>query len=188
MNLQFAAGQWDESRLCYAYSRRFTETPRFLQEDTCIRNAKNEEFRQGFDNVALLTPEPMAPGVTISTRCSFEHFGAPLILLAQAPEKDDNGALWIESYIEVVLYENGINVWEMYPDNGQVRWKKLMSVEFAVAAGEIHDLSVTVDADRLHITAQGHKMSLYMPHMYPSFHAGICACEGVNRFYDLIIE
>lgn len=188
MKIQFEAGRWDENRLVYAYSRRFAETPVFLQETDCIRNAKNETFRQGYDNVSLLTPEPVKPGVTVVTHCSFEHYGAPLILLAEAPEADAQGRLWMERYIEVVLYENGINVWKMYPENGEVRWKKLMSVEFPLEAGKVHSLSVTTEADRLHIEAAGRKMSLYMPEMYPQFHAGICACEGVNRFYDLTIE
>jgi hypothetical protein len=31
-------------------------------------------------------------------------------------------------------------------------------------------------------------MTLFIPDMYPAFHAGINACEEINRFYDLQID
>ena len=188
MEISFARNGWNTEALTYAYSWRFEETPEFIQREDCVESRENPDAPQKFDNITLLYKNPCGPGTRICTRCAFDHYGAPLILLAEAPTADEQGRLWMERYIEVVLYENGINVWKMYPENGEVRWKKLISVEFPLEAGKVHSLSVTTEADRLHIEAAGRKMSLYMPEMYPQFHAGICACEGVNRFYDLTIE
>jgi len=187
MEICFKPGAWSTEELTYAYSHRFAETPDFYQEDDCIRNRVNESFRQGFDNVALVTKAPLSPGARITTRCAFEHYGAPLILLAEQLDTDAQGNFRFGNYLEIVLYEDGINVWQMWHQQGKVSWKKLMSVEFPVTAGEIHTLSVTTEADRLHIAADGQKMSLYVPQLYSRFHGGICACEGVDRFYDLTI-
>ena len=62
-----------------------------------------------------------------------------------------------------------------------------MGVEFPVAEHEIHTLSVTIEKDTLHIEADDQKMLLYIDDMYPSYHLGINACEGINRFYGLEI-
>ena len=104
-------------------------------------------------------------------------------------EPDARGVLRYGEYLEIVLYKNGVNVWRMWYDpavtvNGGVSWKKLMGVEFPVTEDEIHTLVCEVKADSLRIEADGRRMSLYIPDLYPDFHAGIDACEGVNRFYS----
>ena len=188
MKYVFSENNWSLEQFTYAYTYRFEETPVFVQEVDCIRNSKNEEFKQGFDNISLMDRTPHGPGTRITTQCAFENFGAPLIVLAESLDTDARGVLRHGNYFEIVLYENGINVWRMWLRDGKVSWKKLMNVDFPVSANEVHTLSVQVEADRLRIEAEGHKMSLYVPDMYPSFYAGINACEEINRFYSMEIE
>ena len=103
-------------------------------------------------------------------------------------ELSEDGKLYYGDYLEVVLYKNGVNVWRMWHRDGTVTWKKLMSVEFPVTHGDVHHLSAEVTGDRLNIEVDGRKMSLLVDDLYPSFHLGINACEGINRFYDMDIE
>ena len=42
--------------------------------------------------------------------------------------------------------------------------------------------------DMLEIDADGHVLKLRIEDMYESFHLGLDACEGINRFYDFVIE
>lgn len=62
-----------------------------------------------------------------------------------------------------------------------------MGVEFPVSESEIHTLSVLIEKDTLHIEADDKKFLLYIDDLYPSYHLGLNACEGINRFYDLEI-
>jgi hypothetical protein len=101
---------------------------------------------------------------------------------------DPRGVVRYGEYMEVVLYQNGVNVWRMWMKEGKVTWKKLMGVEFPVTHGEIHQLSTEITSDRLNIEADGRKMSLLIDPMYSSFYLGINACEGINRFYDMVID
>ena len=188
MNYNFARGQWNMDTLTYAYTYRFPETPAFIQSDTCIENKKNPDFGQGFDNVTLLTKELHFPGTRVSTRCSFDHYGAPLITIADKLDTDENGVKRFGNYFEVVIYESGINVWQMYYRDGKVSWDCLMRVEFPVSPMEIHTLTVEIQEHKLFITADDHNMMLYIKDMYPSFHVGINACEGVNHFYSMSVE
>ena len=109
-------------------------------------------------------------------------------MLAEQLHTDERGFLRYGNYLEIVLYKKGVNVWRMWLRDGKVSWKKLMSVEFPVAAKEVHTLTTKITDERLEIEACGRKMTLFIPDMYPAFHAGINACEEINRFYDLQID
>jgi len=188
MKLNFAKGQWNQEEVTYAYSFRFKETPVFVQEDDCIANRKDESFSQGYDNVSLMSKKAYAPGAKISAECLFESFGAPLFVIADALHPCEDGCLRYGDYMEVVLYEKGINVWRMWRKDGKVSWVKLLGAEFPVEANEKHEFSTLVTETGLVIEAKGQKLTLRIDDMYPSFHLGINACEGINKFYHMEIE
>ena len=188
MKTTFAKNTWNLDNLTYAYSYRFEETPEFVQKEDCVENTKNETAVYGFDNISLLTREKFGPGTKLSTRCAFEDLGAPLLVIADRLETDSRGVVRYGDYLEVVLWKNGVNVWRMWMENGEVTWKQLLGVEFPVREHDIHTLSVTIEKDTLHIQAGDRVMQLYINEMYDSYHLGINACEGINRFYDLEIE
>ena len=184
----FSKGSWDTDALGYAYSYRFEETPVFVQREGCIENQKNDAATYGFDNISLLTKEKYGPGMTVSTRCAFEDLGAPLIVLTPQITQDPRGVNRYGDYIEVVLWKNGVNVWRMWMESGKVVWKQLLGVDFPVSETDIHTLSVTTGTDTLQITADDQKILLHVENLYPTYHVGINACEGINRFYALEVD
>ena len=177
-----------QDSLTYAYSYRFEATPVFVQKADCIENTKNEDAVYGYDNISLLTKETFGPGTKLTTRCAFEDLGAPLLVIADHLSTDNRSVVRYGDYLEVVLWKNGVNVWRMWMENVEVTWKQLMGIDFPVSEHEIHTLSVTIEADTLYIEADDKKMQLYVDNLYPSYHLGINACEGINRFYSLSIS
>ena len=124
----------------------------------------------------------------ISVDCSFDAWGAPLIVIAEDLEKDAKGGYRYREYYEVVLYEEGVNVWRLTTDEeNTVTWKKTMSVDFPVTAGDVHTLTVDIVGDTLEITADEHKMTVALPDMFSRYYIGIDACENINRFYSLAV-
>lgn len=184
----FSKGSWDTDALRYAYSYRFEETPVFVRREDCIENQKNDAATYGFDNISLLTKEKYGPGMTVSTRCAFEDLGAPLIVLTPQITQDPRCVNRYGDYIEVVLWKNGVNVWRMWMESGKVVWKQLLGVDFPVSETDIHTLSVTAGTDTLQITADDQKILLHVENLYPAYHVGINACEGINRFYALEVD
>ena len=187
MNIRFSRDAWSQDDLAYAYSYRFTDRPVFTQFDDHIENKADPDGPGGYEYISVLTPKKYGTGTTVSTRVSFEGDGAPLIVLADNLYPDPDGTLRFGDYLEIVLYKNGINVWRMWYRDGKVSWKKLMGVQYPVTAGEMHTLTVTAGAEGLTIAADDRTMSVWIPDMYPTFHAGINACEGINRFYEMEI-
>jgi len=188
MNINFSRNAWSSDDLVYAYSYRFTDRPVFTQFDDHIENKADPDGPGGYEYISVLTPRQYGSGTSVSTHVSFEGDGAPLIVLADKLYRDADGTLRFGEYIEVVLYKNGINVWRMWYRGGRVTWKKLMGVQYPVTTGDLHTLTVTVGEEGLNIAADDRTMSVYIPDMYRSFHAGINACEGINRFYNMTVD
>ncbi len=180
-------GAWTND-LVHAYSYRFTDTPVFTQYPDHIENKPDENGPNGYEYIAVMSREQYGTGTTVSTRTSFEDDGAPMIVLADKMYTDKNGIVRYGEYFEIVLYKHGINVWRMWYREGVVSWKKLIGVRFDVTTGDVHDLSVTVGEEGLTVRADEHVMDVYVPDVYRSFHVGVDACEGINRFYDMTID
>lgn len=174
--------------LTHAFSVRFDPMPEFRQQPDYIENAPTPIMNDGYAYVSLVTTEKVKPNVKISTRCAFEDLAAPLFVLPkELIEKD--GKLFYRDYLEVVLWTNGINVWNLWTDEeGHVQIRNLLRLELPVETGKIHDFSVEVQKDRFVVGLDTHKVSLYCDAIYESFHLGITGCEGPCRFYDMRIE
>lgn len=176
------------SSLSYAYSWRFEETPEFTRGERCIENKADPSGPAGYEWITLLTREKYPAGTTVSASCSFEGDAAPLLVLARDTETDQRGVIRYGEYLEVVLWKNGINVWQMHTADRVVTWKKLLGAEFSAAEGKIHTVTVRTRSDGITVEACGQKLHLYIPDFYSTFHAGINACEGICRFYDFTAE
>lgn len=188
MKINFANGAWSTQEITYANSYRTQALPTFRQYPDCVGNRKLSEEKYDYENICVMSRRQYLAGTKISTHCSFEELGAPLIVLADKMYIDETGYLRYGNYFEIVLYHNGIVVWQMRLTDGKVISHKQLKIIFSCAENEIHTLSVTVREKALDIEADEHKVYLPLPDMYYSFHAGVDACEGCCRFYDLEIE
>ncbi len=195
MHLSFAKDRWSTGEFIYAYSRRFEETPVFTQRDEYVESLADPAAVYGYENISFVTAEKVPVGTKITTRCAFFDDGAPLILLAKDLVSDSRGVLRYGDYFEVVLYKNGINVWRLRqdpagkPENGYVVWHKRLGAEFPVEEGVPHELVVQTAENTLKITVDAsHSLTLRTEDLFPAFHAGIDACEGINRFWSLDVE
>lgn len=192
MKISFAKDCWDNIPFEYAYTYRFHKFNKFTQEVDCIKNLaadNDEDFGCPFENISILSNEKYGAGTSLSTTCSFESYGAPLIVMANELEKGENGVLRYGNYFEVVLYEKGINVWQMKMDEAKkVTWTKLSASVFEVSHNTPHLLKVKIAENGIWTEALGVKTFVYVPDMPKAMHVGIDACEGINRFYDFAID
>ena len=188
MKISFADKSYRALGVVTANSYRWHEVADFLEEADCVVNGQSDALATGYDNASLMLTEPFAGSTQIETRCSFDAWGAPLIVISRDLDKDTEGIYRYREYYEVVLYEEGVNVWRMTTDeNDEVTWKKMMSVSFPVAPKEIHTLTVRVLGDTLEIKADDREMSVCIPEPFTRYFVGIDACENINRFYDLSV-
>ena len=188
MNITFQKDGWSMDGLVWAGSARFAPMPPMEQREDFIENIPCEASNDGYAYISLVTEEKVQPGVKLTTRCAFEDRAAPLVVLPQKLVEKD-GSLFYSDYLEVVLWVNGINVWNLWADEtGKVQIRNLLRLELPVETGVIHDFAVEIQKDRFVITLDDKRVSLYCGDICDSFHLGITGCEGPCRFYDMAIE
>ena len=102
-------------------------------------------------------------------------------------EKDANGNLRYNEYKEIVVWKNGINVWDLWKKDEKIIYDKLLALNSDVKENEVHTLEVIIENDSFTFTLDGVTTYLRVENMYSDFHLGITACEGICKFYDMEI-
>ncbi|MDO4649786.1 MAG: hypothetical protein Q4B26_14175, partial [Eubacteriales bacterium] len=187
MKIPLTHGNW-ENKLFHGYTVRFPYTPKLIQEQDCIRNGRNPQMRDGFDYTSLLTKETYSYKTEIATTCSFEKFGAPMLLLVDDVKEDEAGNLWYGGCYEVVLFEEGINVWKHYMVGDKVKWVKLFFAAFPVDVNTKYELRTTILETGFEIALNDKKYFLRIDDLPAQMHVGFTAGEDINRFYDFSIH
>ena len=188
MKCVFAKDNWSMDGLVWAGSVRFPAMPEMAQQEDHIANVPTPVSRDGYAYISLVTKGKLQPGVKLSSRCAFEDLAAPLFVLPRELQEKD-GKLYYSDYLEVVLWTNGINIWNLWTDeNGEVKIRNLLRLQIPVEKSVPHDFSVEILKDRFNVALDEKKVSIYCEDIYDSFHLGITGCEGPCRFYDMTIE
>lgn len=185
--IQFTQGKW-ENFFEYAYTKRFPFTPTFFQEEDCIANGRNPGMKDGFDYTTIVTKEKFGAGTKMQLTCSFEEYGAPLITLTDVLGKDENGNLTYDKCHEVVLWEKGLNVWDIFVEEGQIKWNKLLFSEFSVPVNTKYEICLELMDKCVKVSAGNQSILLRIENLPDEVYIGITGCENINRFYNVTFE
>ena len=175
----------------YVYSPICKVFKEFIAEDECIKNSYNDDIKD-WDYISIVTKDKYSSGTTVSTVCSFDKYGAPLIVFTDDIVNDENGIRRYGHHYEVVAYENGINIWSIVPwhERGErpIKPTKIAFLEFPVKEDDFFELKVKVDSDKITVNMCGQTLEVNDAQIPEEFHIGITACEGVNKFREFTIE
>lgn len=185
--IEFTKGNW-ENCFEYAYTKRFPFAPKFIQEEDCIVNGRNPEMIDGFDYTTIVTKEKFGAGTKIWLTCSFEDFGAPLVTLTDALEKDENGNLTYDKYHEVVLWYKGVNVWNLSVEGKKVKADWLLASEFPLFPNTKYELCLELMDKAIKVSVGKETFTLRIDNLPEEVYIGITGCENINRFYSAKIE
>ena len=188
MNISFTPGGWENAGLTHAYSWRFAPLPVFRQEADCIANSRSNDFPGGFEYMGLITDKTYSAGTRLSARMSFENLAAPMLLISFKNEIDEQGALRVLDYYEIVVWRNGMNVWRHFTKDRVPSHYLALGASFPLAEGEIHIVTAELRAGRMLLDVDGHALDLYTPDLPERVNLGYAACEGICRLYDMRID
>ena len=176
----------------YAWSPNCKEhDPAFLQEADCVVNAASTVI--DYQYISMISRERFPVGTRVTTHCSFEKFGAPLIVFTDDIGADSEGRPLYGLHFEAVAFEEGCNVWkiEKNPDTTAARkivTEKIGLMRFPVADNSVIEVSVLFGEKKITVTVNGNSIDIEREEFPAEVHAGITACEGINRFYDFTVE
>lgn len=186
----FDAARRDLADFRYAYSPvPLVHAPFVLREDGLANYA--EETPDVFDYVSLISKAAYT-NARFSTRCSFGHFGAPLVVLSDDLSENVDGTWMYGLHFEIVAYENGCNIWHIVPapENTArpIRTQKIAFARFPIEPDERIDITVEVKDHTIYANVNGHVLTCEHSDIPEQYHVGITACEGPNKFYDFTVE
>ncbi len=187
----FTKDGWDKSKLTHVYSSVAKTFVPFTEEDNCIVSGYNPEIDY-YDYISLSDRKEHTEGVVVRTKCSFDAFGAPLIVFANDVFEDEHGYRYGLNY-EFVVWEGGCNVWrvETTPPGSEKTFisTPIVQVKFPLAEKTVIDLEAKMSGRKLvEIKVNDYSFAVRLEDLAETFYVGIAGCEGVNRFYELEIE
>ena len=179
-----------EEKFMYITSPASKSKKKFVQKESYVENTYNEEIKD-FDYVSIITKERYESGTTVRVKCSFDKFGAPLIVFTDDYKTLEDGSYQYGLHFEVVAYENGCNVWHIVPgtdkEKSPIDVTKVNAIEFPVEDESIVDMEVTIEDKKLFIRVNDKTFVAEHEDIPSRMHVGITACEGINQFYELNI-
>ena len=164
---------------------------KFEISDNCILNSYNEEISD-YDYISILTKKKYKNGAKISTHCDFKGYGAPIIVISDDVRAYENGDKYYGLHFEVVAYSLGCNIWQIIPlpegSKEPIENRKIANLPFEIGQEEPVSLTIEVCGHTIKVTLNGRELLAESPDIPDSFHVGLTACEGINKFYDMTIE
>ena len=196
----FAAGMWNPAHWAEVRSVRWNYENPFVQLDGHIMNrcpvalTDAELYASHVYKVysSMVYARRFATKAEVTVTMAFDHLMAPLIVLAPDIYRDGEGNPVYHEHVEVVLFNEGFNVWRYTWENGAPCWRKVAFLRRPMAPKTPHTVTVTLErrsgTKELAVHCGGVSFG-YADDLLPdSFYAGITGCEGRCRFYDFKVK
>lgn len=205
VDVSFARGKWSPEDFTLVKCARHDYIGSFDQLDDCVANhcppgaSPEEVYRKHKKTVyaAMIHRTKFEMGATVSSTMGWDWLMAPLIVIAEDLGKDAQGRPELREHWEVVIFNQGLNVWHHFYENGKQRWFKAASMllpeNAQFKANERYELSVKISRDSrknktMTVTAGGYTLQYVDDTLPERFHAGVIGCEGRNFFYDFKVS
>ena len=179
-----------EDKFIYVSSPASKSKKKFVQKESYVENTYNEEIKE-YDYISIITKEKYNTGVTVRVKCSFDTFGAPLIVITDDYKTLEDGNHQYGLHFEVVAYEGGCNVWHIVPgkeEKNPIDVTKVNAIEFPIEDKSIIDMEVTIRDKKMFIRVNDQSFVAEHEEVPNQMHVGITACEGINQFYEFEVE
>lgn len=198
--VSFEPGAWSSNDWILVKSPRFNYMHGFVQREDGIENEcppipGEEVFKKHCAKVysAMVLKDMAEIGQTVSSVMSFDYRMAPVIVLSKGLERSAAGEPMFGEHWEVVLYDEGLNVWHHSTKDGKPVWYKAAYLKAPFNKDTRYNLEVTVSKKRngvkeMTVKCCGYEIGYADNDLPDSFYAGIIGCEGRNRFYDFKIR
>ncbi|MCQ2353090.1 MAG: hypothetical protein MJ033_06400 [Victivallaceae bacterium] len=201
---EFSPG-WDKTKWEMVRSWRFDSDGVFLQNGDSIENRVPEDAtpremrnqRAGETYAAMLLKTPFSGGADIGCTMEFTDRMAPGIVIAADPVVNTKGKLEFREHYEVILYDDGLNVWHHRFVGGRQTWTLAahLTKHLLFKPDTRYRLAVKIQPQKngkgaaVTVTCNGECFGYTEENFFSgSYRIGIVAGEGINRFYDFKVN
>ena len=198
--ISFAEGRWDPSDWMTVKSSRWEYVHGFAQAADHIVNetgdwSDEDLYARHVTEVysSMVRKDKVSGKCRIASTMSFDHLMAPLIVIAPVLGTSADGRHpEFRRHHEIVLYNEGINVWRYVWDGHGPKWTLAAFLRAPFEPRRKYELAVTVEAykdtRRMTVDCGGRTFGYSDDALELDNYVGITGCEGRNRFYDFTVE
>lgn len=199
-SISFAKGKWDKNKFLEVKSPRWSYLGKMVQKEDHIVNYTpdlSDEiiFKKYASKVySGIVYNKIFSGkkVVISSKMSFDHRMAPLIVIAEDLGKSKEGIPEFREHFEIVLYDQGLNVWHHMYKDGKPSWHKAAYMKVDYKPKKIYDVKITLEKKKnimqMTVECDGKEFGYQDEALPEKFYAGLIGCEGRCRFYDFNVR
>lgn len=191
----FVAGGWNQADWLRVKSPMAEHFGDWFQQKDCITNEVPKgivpgEFQGNFEDTysSMVYKEKVTGNVTITSTMAFTCKMAPLIVLAPNVRKNAKGQKEYAEHFEVVIFNEGVNIWRYSVTGGKLAFRKAAFANFPLQKDTKYVLEVKKTDKTLTVSIAGHTFGYLDDALPDSFYVGITGCEGLNRFYDFTVR
>ena len=139
-------------------------------------------------HTSMVYGKKLKADLTISSTMSFRDKFAPSIVIVAHVDRNEKDQREYQEHFELVLYNNGVNVWLHRNKNGKSHWTKTAFWEFRLEKDTKYLMTVAVKEKMLTISVEDRKFGYTEENLPNEFFVGITGQEGINRFYNFKVH
>jgi hypothetical protein len=155
------------------------------------KGISNEDLQEKYYEqtyTSMLLKKKLKGNFTLSSTMSFDYQMAPLLVVAPDYGTDSQESAEYRDHFEIVLFNEGLNIWHHYYEDGKPYWRKAAFMDADFKACQKYTVTVDIEfADTgpmMTVSCDGRKFGYTDDTLPEEFFVGITGCEGINRFYD----
>ena len=191
----FTAGGWNRADWTPVKKPKSEYFGGWVQRDDCIANqvpdrATDEELqgkRADETYSSMVYVQRLQGNFTVTATMCFAYKMAPLIVLAPELSQNVQGQKEYAEQFEVVVFNEGVNVWHHFVKDGKLTYRKTAFASFPLEKDTKYTLEVKKTGKVLTVAVAGHTFGYTEDTLPDSCHVGITGCEGQNRFYNFSV-
>jgi len=202
----FAEGKWERGAFFEARNDDWDRGAPIVQMPDCVMNANDPKWtdedlyknHQADVYSSLILTNRFRGNVTFSSKMSFDHRMAPSLVIAGEFAKDAQGRMAFRDHYEIVLFEDGLNVWRHRRPNGGKSeiekvayalhaFKKLTPYVLSVEVRRLKAYGGRLTTD-IKVVADGVTVGFRDETAPAVYSIGLLGSEGRCRFYDLTVD
>jgi len=180
MSSSFSKNAWNSSEWIFVKRRDMAGRSDWLQKNDCIENDGN--------HTSMVYKKKFKGDMTVSSTTAFADRMAPAIVIVSKIGDSADGAKAFDEHVEIVIYDEGVNIWRLHTVDGKSLWEKVAFWKFTLTKNTLYKLEVTKKGKELSVKVDGQTMGYVDSSLQDEYYVGITGCEGVNRFYDFAVK
>ena len=202
----FAEGKWDRGEFFEARNDDWNRGAPIVQMPDCVMNANDpvwtdeDLFKNHQADVysSLILTNRFRGDITFSSTMSFDHRMAPSLVIAGEFATDAQGRKSFRDIYEIVLFEDGLNVWRhRRPNGGKSEIEKVTYTAHVFKKKTPYELKVVLSRKKayggrlttdIRVAADGVEVGFRDETVPAVYSVGLIGSEGRCRFYDLTVD